>query len=164
MDALELLRIQAAEKRDKAIRTARIEYRVAIQEINTIKRKLKLGALGRPRLAAHVRKLANINDSFHGMTAAAAALAILAEGTPISLTKEGAGTVGVSTFFEFRVLVTSIEHIIAVVVEEEPHGTIGKSMRIGELCIVDGRRARRRRLKRDKVRGRAGSTPWTDEA
>jgi hypothetical protein len=50
MDALDLLRIQAMEKRDKAIRAARVEYRVAIQEINTLKRKLKLGARGRPRL------------------------------------------------------------------------------------------------------------------
>ena len=85
MDALELLRIQAAEKRDKAIHAARVEYRIATQEINTLKRKLKLGARGRPRLAKHVRKLGNINDSYHGMTAAAAALAILAEGTPLSL-------------------------------------------------------------------------------
>jgi hypothetical protein len=85
MDALDLLRIQAIEKRDKAIHAARVEYRVAIQEINTLRRKLKLGAMGRPRLAKHVRKLGDINDSFHGMTAAAAALAILAEGNPMSL-------------------------------------------------------------------------------
>jgi hypothetical protein len=85
MAAVELLKHQAIAKRNEAIRTAKVEYRIAMQEIKALSRKLKLRSRGRPRLAAYIRRAADIGDPNRGKPASVVVVEILREGVSVSL-------------------------------------------------------------------------------
>jgi hypothetical protein len=85
MDAIALLKTQARAKRDKTIVDARREYRIAVQEIRALERRLRLGRRHQRRQAVYDSQIAKGDDSCHGLSTIAAAELILREGKALTL-------------------------------------------------------------------------------
>ncbi len=84
MDGIELLKSEAREKRDKAMRKARHEYMMAVREIRAVERKLRSAETRRRvRQFQHFHILQD--ESLKEATAIQAAEVVLREGKPLTL-------------------------------------------------------------------------------
>jgi hypothetical protein len=87
MDAIELLKRDARERRNTAILAAKRRYFVEIAEINALDRKLRITKAGRPRRKDLDRPIVNGNLSCFGMTLVATLETILGEGKQMTSTE-----------------------------------------------------------------------------
>lgn len=86
MNPIQKLRQDALEKRDKAIKKARTDYRVAMRELKSIERLLRAEDAKKPRY--HFNKIKGFESddtSLRTMTVAMAAETVLREGKPMTL-------------------------------------------------------------------------------
>ena len=85
MDAIELLRQQALDRRNKAIQKAKREYSLALHEIKALATKLRLSRRGRPRKAAYDDPIIGGDNSCYGQTVIRTIDTILGEGKALTL-------------------------------------------------------------------------------
>ena len=84
MNAIEKLKVEAREKRDAAIKTAKLEYRITMQLIRDTAKKLR-GQQYKTRLYRPIRPRNPEDGPLAGYTAVAAAEVVLQERGPLTL-------------------------------------------------------------------------------